>query len=525
MESVLKSEDRILPAHTLLFLSIYNFLIFSLFLFNRAWGIGLTLFEIAHVTPMLLMTKTKSKLFYIKILFAILASIFYWIRADDIIRTLSLITVIGLNIVIFQEATTGQIVSPSYLLRQLFIWIEKLVNYSVALVNSRFVLLHETKKIQTARHPDLLKKVFTGVLISSPILLILILLFASADSNFENLFTALFDKIKFIFDFEWVKKLSWLWNLFYEFVFFWLYLCLVFPYKESHAVLKSENFKSIVEKLTVGVLIAGIFAVFIITQFKTVSFILEGFSTGNLNPSLFVREGFFQLIISCLIGLGVFHFIKNELAKNFITSLLLIEVFLVALTAGEKVWLYQYKFGLTQARVWGIFFLFFLFSIITALYLHLKNKISNNIKWQIFLLSFSSLVIIAGFMNIDKLIAIYRPPVVNEKVDVLYMARVLSWDAADLWVEGLESDDLTYKYKLASNIDLFIANNENDDHRQYTYIKVFDITKVCNNSYENWLSENTAISSNKEKICKVYSEWQEFKIQNQAQFGSDSLPI
>ncbi len=503
METLPTSEGRNLSKSRLLLVSIYNFLLFSLFIFNKNWGIGVTLFEIGHLAPIFVATNNRHKLFYLKMLIAILASFFVWTRADNIVRMLSVITIIGLNLVIFQEAVSGQLISPLYLLKHPLMWIEKLVHYSIEIIDSRFIFTQKVKKLKDVSHPDLIKKIFTGILISIPILFVLIILFASADNNFENLFTAIFNKIKFIFDFEWIKHLEWLFNLLIQSLLFWVYLCLVFPYQEGVDMLRTDKIKRIVEKMTVGLLVAGIFAVFIISQFKSVNFILEGFTTGNLNPSLFVREGFVQLIISCIIGLGVFHFIKSELAKNFITSLLLIEIFLVSLTAGEKVWLYQYKFGLTQARVWGMFFLVFLFCVITSLFLNLKEKIDNKIKWQIFLLSFSTLVTIAGFINVDHLIAMYKPPVVNNKVDVRYMARVLSWDASDLWIEGLHSEDVNYKYQLASNINLFIANNELDI---YVYTKVDDseIIKICSKIDSEYLNSNFAISSNKRKICEKF---------------------
>ncbi len=223
----------------------------------------------------------------------------------------------------------------------------------------------------------------------------------------------------------------------------------------------------------------------------------------------YVREGFFQLLIASLIGLSVFYILKKELSKSFLTLFLLTEIFLVSLVAGERVWLYQYQFGLTQIRVWGIFFLLFLFKVIFTLLLNLKSKVNDNTTWQIYIVAFSTLIFCAGLINIDHLIATVRPPVVDGKIDVTYMANNLSWDAADLWINELKdtkTGNLEYKYNLVTNLGLYIANLENHGS---TY--TLNISEICNKKSTDWLSENISVSRNKKVICENYEIWMNFK--------------
>ena len=517
MERFFKTGKGYLSSGQLGLTVAFNFLIFFLFIFNKVNGIGITFFQIAHLGPLLFTTNNKSKFFYAKMLLSILLSVFLWLRADGIINTLSLLTIISLNIVIFQEARSGELVKPLYLLKLPFVWIEKIVHYSA--VNVRLILswLLKLGVFKGILKSEVFKKIVVGGIISIPILFILIILFSSADQNFGNIFVELFKKIRFVLDLKWLKNIDLVFEVLIKSLFFWLYLCLVFPYKEIDAKADSSHLRYVIEKITVGVLVAGIFAIFIVTQFKSIGFILNGFSTGKINPSIFVREGFFQLLISCIVGLGVFNALKKDLAKHFITLFLLIEIFLVSLVAGERVWLYQYQFGLTQARVWGVFSLLFLVTFIVVLFLNLKNKVDDYTKWQICILSFSFIVFCAGLVNIDKLISTYKPPVVEGKIDVSYMARNLSWDAAPLWTDGLKdtkTGDLEYKYTLAKNLNQFLASNSRGMN-----IYNLNVAKICEIKTESWLNTNLSISKNRKEICENYQTWMNFKLDYELTHG------
>ncbi len=270
---------------------LYNFLFFYLFLFKRDWGMGVTFFEIAHLVPVFFTTNNKSKFFYAKIVLAVLLSFFFWTRADIIIRGLSLLTVIGLNVVIFQEARSGELVSGSYLINLFFIWIEKTVHYTKSLF--KFLLSWQTRleRFKKVTKSETIKKILVGALFSVPILFVLIGLFSSADQNFQNIFSEFYKNFKFLFNLEWLKNINWIWDFVFQFGLFWIYLCLVFPWTDTKNHGELVLTKQIVEKITIGVLVSGVFAIFIVTQFKSVSFILNGFTTGQINPGAYVREG------------------------------------------------------------------------------------------------------------------------------------------------------------------------------------------------------------------------------------------
>jgi hypothetical protein len=565
------SQTADLAPRWLLFIA-YNFLLFWLFLFRRDWGIGLTLFEIGHLLPSILTTKTKSPFFFAKAILAVLISTFFWSRDFDLIQAMSLVSVLGLNFMLYQEAESGELITPAYLLRAPFIWLSKLLYYSSEIWKSATQWRGSFKGIGKAVDNQNAKRVIVGVLISLPVLALFVILFSSADENFQALTNHIIEKIVHLIDFSWLKNLSWLQDWFVQFLCFWVYLCFVLPYPWKFTKTKKTFTEHLIEKTTMGGLVGAIFAVFIATQFKSFSAILNGFKTGQLNPALYVREGFAQLLIACVVGIGVFVFLKNDVVREFISKLkrtafaiaaaLLAEIFLVSLVAGERVWLYQYQYGLTRIRIFGILFLLFLFSVISILLADLLKKVRWHTKWQLYILSAVMVVFLAGFMNMDSYIVNTRPPVVNGKVDVEHIAKTMSYDASDFWLNNLKDvkagnlgnctverkngqlvlpsgfnsfNDLKtacqstveqYKkaYELISFLPQFMVNAEkpfgqiNWDESElpgkdqnFNEIAQNNCKKV--NDKTPWLSGNRSQIENRQALCEKYDSWMQFKEQ------------
>ncbi len=516
----------------LLSIVIYNLFLFWLLLFRKNFGVNVTIYEIASLLPVFVINKNKSPLFYTKVLFAIVLSMFFWLRADLLTDGLSFLVVLLLNTVIFQEAVTGRLVSASYFFDLPFMSIGKVFVYTSKAFKFLVSWQKYLEKIKIGgSKAESIKKILVGVLISVPILFILVLLFASADQSFQNLFSSFLDIFKNFFNFSWLNNLNGLVDWVWQFGIFWIYLCLVFPFDELIRRESIVRMKRVVEKTTVVVLVSAVFALFILTQAKTTDYILNGFTRGLLNPSIFVREGFYQLVFACIVGMTVLYVVKRELGKRLTTILLLTEIFLVSLVAGERVWLYQYQYGLTQARVWGMLFLLFVLIIIGGLFLDLFKKINDKGLWQILLLGFSFIVFVAGLINVDHLIAVTRPPVVNGQVDITYMVNNLSYDALDYWINGLKNvkpdilsgckpqdtpqlcknilQEFKGQYLLVQNINQFLNNLQGS---KWVSPGTFDKSKFCNIN-GNWLTNNLSILNHTKEVCDNYQNWIVFKNQ------------
>src|SRR5258708_12663214 len=195
MRKFLEEKHGFLTSWPLALAVAYNFFFFFIFLFRREWGFNITLFEIAHLVPIFFISNNKSKLFYIKPILAILTSFLFWTRADLFFQMLSILTIVGLNVIIFEEGRNGELVSAEYLFSFPLICLLKFSYYSCNFF--KFLLSWQTKlkKFEGKLKSETLKRIIVALFLSVPVLLILIVLFSSSDPNFTNIFRELFSKI------------------------------------------------------------------------------------------------------------------------------------------------------------------------------------------------------------------------------------------------------------------------------------------------------------------------------------------
>jgi len=530
---------------------LYNLLCFWLFLYNRSWGFGLTLFEVAHLLPHFInFTKIsaihdfkKSSLVMLKAVAAIGLSIFFWQHTYVVYQFLVLLCIAVLNLFLIHEMETGEFLPLSFVwqtfnfsLSKFWFYTGKLFQGLQKLRNINIASLRVNRKFSD----PIFKRVVVGLIVSVPVVAILILLFSSADQNFADIFINLGKTFQHFFGwFDWIWKFDFTWiaPVIIQFTLFWLYLCLIFPLPwDIKEKIKTYYKDVVIEELTVSGLVASVFALFIFTQFKTFSFILSGFNSGKLNPAIFVREGFGQLFIACILGLSIFHFLKHDTQAKYIHHLkkwlfrmaliLLAEITLVSFVAGERVWLYQQIFGFTRARIWGLTSLAFLFSVLALLFAELKQKISKGMSMQVYLLVASVLLLFLGWVNIDRVVAIEKPPIVEGKVDWYYISQ-LSFDAFPAWEKYLESatpetfticQDFIQGKAEASYQNCFSTWKMHYDQaqtvRSLTYRFRNQYPEWCNppsvSANANWLSLNTSVDENRKSFCEKYPVWRDF---------------
>lgn len=461
---------------------IYQIIIYFLFLSNRDWGVGITLFEVAHLVPFLLLSKNRSPFTLAKAGLAIGLSTIWWLRDYSTLQSFSLLAVFVLNISVIYETTTGHLTPFSYFLWQPRYWWSKLVFYTGhfirTLLSWRTYLSFSGKQVPKIEFG----RIFVGALLAIPVLFILSMLFASSDQNFEQLLETIFRNLDhFFFKLTWLQNLGWLKTWLLELASIWAYLMMVLPPPAQEQPLKTKPWQEkVVEKVTAAVLVGGVFAAFIATQVKSIEAIIKGFQSGQLNPSLFVREGFGQLIIACAIGLGMYSLVKRELPWAAtprrhqivfgVSLVLLLEIWLVSLVAGERVWLYQWEFGLTRIRFWGMALLVVLNVMLLTLFSELFKKISQTLTLQVFILTAAIAIGGAAFLNVDRFVSTWRPARINGETDWSYLLS-LSFDATPAWLNRLENVTPQLTAKLAEcaqtndEAQLSACSYLVDDHR------------------------------------------------------------
>lgn len=152
----------------------------------------------------------------------------------------------------------------------------------------------------------------------------------------------------------------------------------------------------------------------------------------------YVKKGFLELLrvsafIYLILWTGVIAIRKSSQNSKFlfiVQTIVSVEFLILVISIARRVYLYQMYHGLTIVRVYGMIFLL----VILALTLTLTGRlIFKKVKFgQIEGAILVTIFLIISFWNVEKFIVQTAPPTVNKRVDHVYLSRlspdgVLGW--------------------------------------------------------------------------------------------------
>ena len=239
-----------------------------------------------------------------------------------------------------------------------------------------------------------------ALLVTLPFMVIFVSLLFSADTNFSNFITHLFDfnlgfKSRYLFTIPWY--------------FFTYLLLLIYALSNLKDRTKINETKPL-DMLIIGIFLGMInllFAMFVALQLRFL-FGEPNIPTG-MNLAEFAREGFFQLMMVMGIVLLIFLFImrrfKGEKIALILLSGLLIQTIIMGIVSLKKMYLYQSIKGATVMRYYVEWFDYFLLTVLILGVLFLVRKLAFtkllNIVSILGLLSFATVISV----DIDYLVA------------------------------------------------------------------------------------------------------------------------
>ncbi|MBI2012085.1 DUF4173 domain-containing protein [Candidatus Daviesbacteria bacterium] len=183
-----------------------------------------------------------------------------------------------------------------------------------------------------------------------------------------------------------------------------------------------------------------------------------------------MRKGFFELLIASSIAtiviIFVLRFLRNlQSTQKFIvqitSSVLVLEIGLLLLSALQRLNLYQATHGLTRARIFGFIFIVWLsvllFILLVRILKDIKEKwfFSTNVAATLIILLFVNL------FNIDGLIATKYKPTVNDEIDYYYITS-LSTDAYEAWIPSINESQ-----QILNKLDKNAEGSNPEDRRQF----------------------------------------------------------
>jgi hypothetical protein len=427
-------DRTLLKALQVIFISLGLAVTFNFLFFDKLVGISVVIFNIILLGTIFLFG-WRQQLRFRPSWWLILPILFFAlmpsIRANEFLIFLNLCATLGLLMLLAHELVGTPTVLMhlrDYLVLVTLVPLKMLGRalHSVSLINQ----IHSTIK-----HRDLGIRVFKGVIMAVPILIIFGVLFSQADLVFSRFVTSLID---ITISERLIQYLVWLLVAFVAALSFLSYI--FFPpetppaTKSQVSVLPDRN----IEALVFLGLISVLFLVFIVFQITYLfggeaNIIKAGFTYAE-----YARRGFWELLavamLSLIVLLAAEKYIGTESKKEkqfLIPSLIVIaEVILVIASAFKRLSLYIDAYSLTTLRFYAAAFIM----LLLALFILLAVKFIKAKQEQFFtfgtLLLLITFLMLVNIVNPDAFIAKSNMERYNRtgKLDVTHIGK-LSADA------------------------------------------------------------------------------------------------
>jgi hypothetical protein len=408
-------------------------ILYDILLWNHIHGIGFVLFVLVYLITFLslvsMVNRIKQKwplLFLVPIsLLTISVAIFNNELVYKAIPSFIVVLLIIFSMLITLEIPQGY--------KFYFSQIPLLNKISSPIFKYISIMSRDVSIIKKKNNSDWLKKVLIGVLISVPLFIIFMSLFASADMIFA-------DYLERLIDFE--INITNIWRLSRTILIF------VLTGGFFYAILSKENIlgkaKIVVEKMdqtivnTVLILLNILFLVFVFIQIKYLFGSYDYVINNEMIFSDYARKGFFQLVWAVIFAAIIFIVIFRSFAHHGMSKLLrsmhvlfVVQTGVIALSALKRMNIYQEAYGYTVLRLYVEWFIYMIIALLVIAVL------SVALKWSLRTLLYSGMVVgllalvCVVFANVDYTIAkrnINRYVYEEKTLDINYLAG-LSVDA------------------------------------------------------------------------------------------------
>ncbi len=393
--------------------SILLGLIFDYLFFEKLFGISVFIFEAAAITLALLfgrhLKQSLRPVFWLLCL-ALFFVVMVAIRANPLLAFLNIVASMGLLLLTTQEILKKPIVNfriSDYVTTILITPFKILRRFLQAV----FFLARPSEKSSTV----VFKRVIIGIVMALPFLIIFGALFASADLAFKQLVDSIF---RFQVSDELFGHIILIGGVSVISLGVFAYIFNI----PSSALSSETSQNSKLEKdfinrnIEVKVflwMIGGLFAIFLVFQLAYLFGGVINISEGNFTYAEYARKGFWELLTVAFFTLIILLILdKYTQAKNSRFSwftvpslVLIIEIFVIIISAFKRLMLYQDAYGLTTLRLYVSGFIMFLGVVFILLAIKLWREKEDNFFAFGALLSVITFLVVFNILNPDAFIA------------------------------------------------------------------------------------------------------------------------
>lgn len=414
----------------------------NLLLRDTPWGIGFTLYAFLVAAVGLYLNrnadlKVARDLRWVTAAALLFATLFAWRDADTLklLNGTALVLAVGLIVLRARggDLTLGTLTDyPFRLFNRWFVFIADFIH-----------LVDDSGKACKNGNQNLalFRKLLSGLLLATPVLLIFGGLFMNADATFEHLIERAFS-----FDLEamWYHVLFTILGTWMVGGFFRSLFLQVAPPPSSQVVVSKPVF-GMTELGVVLALLDALFAAFVVVQFRH---FFGGdsvvHSTAGLGYAEYARRGFFELMTVAALALTVLvsthHVLRkasptNPRAFTGLAAVLVALVFVVLASAAHRMGLYIQAYGISQLRIYCIAIMGWL-AVVFAWFS--VTVLRSRPQWFAFgaLASFGLAIFFLNLVNPDAMIVRINTGRVANRVDTAYLSD-LSVDAVPELVAAL----------------------------------------------------------------------------------------
>lgn len=322
----------------------------SILLVNQPWGINVVCFMIPLIGFILYMMKEnkliKNKAGLLFLIPIILLSITYFVY-DNTLKYLNIL-VIPILYFLFYIFTIKPVKTIGDVVVEVLNLMVKPLNAMGLYTKEEVKLISKPTKKMEMKKKDY--KVLKALLVVIPIVLVVLLLLASADSIFGDLFLKVFKIDLKWFSFEEVFTRI----FFFILLFFYLGSTIFFlkdQYLKEKRVKKEPKEK---DPFTLNLLLICLNVIYVVFDIIQINSLMLHRVASGFNYADYARSGFFQLMLISFINITIILLskkCKEELKSKLLSILMVILTFIIIYSSYLRMSLYEAAYGYTVLRL------------------------------------------------------------------------------------------------------------------------------------------------------------------------------
>lgn len=441
--------------------------IHSILFYRKEMGISILLFFIIENGILYYILekrgRIKNKKGFLLMIPIVLLSSTYFIFSNTLFHIANIVVLIILNMLMLIIITHRRDFLKNYLYRILNLVLGTICDYKDGI---EFIKRKTTeyRKDKNAINKNKIKKIITSLLIVLVIVGVVVILLASADRTFANIFKGLLVALKSI-------NIRGIYHIILRFIlmmvvmilFLTLILKLQKEYDNKEESTKENNGKF---DLTIKLLLITlniVYLVFCYIQIKSLLTIVT--SRGIFNYAGYARTGFFQLMFVSLINFTII-LLSNKYSKDKETYIKILKLFLVFFTivivicSMQRMYMYEMEYGLTYLRAFVYMILLTELAIWIPTTISIFNTKFDFVKWNMLIILCVYCMI--NFINIEKIIINKNINKANNKrpIDYDYISKIASEDSYAILEKKRNDNHISASDKIQiTQILLDIAEN------------------------------------------------------------------